>query len=345
MPELLRTPAPAMLAAARARLLKRPAGEPEAAGRRPAGRALAPAPAAPLLPPAFCARRSPPTGSASAPRRSPSSPSGADPLLAAFTFVAARLLTTTRTGALLPHQRSPTQGGAQQPASSSARPSRCSRSVSSYPHRPRRLRHHRETINRSGKSPRGARCGRAGLLPLLVFWGPLLIGSVSAMLLRARPGSTCVRESWLVIGAGSGRLTCLWQVPFTRVRFKAALAGGVRGVAAGGPAPRLPPTSSTSPRAPTSSTAASRHHLLHDLARERLAVLLSRDRHVPALTPHQTRGDARFPETWIGLAAWWSSSRAAQRQAGAGTDRLAGNTGVAPLKPVRSALDRCSRQG
>ena len=69
---------------------------------------------------------------------------------------------------------------------------------------------------------------------LVVFWGPLVIGSsFSAMLvLRSRPGfdvlfeeSTLVQLVPFVISL-LGLTMLYWQVPVTRVRFEAALAGG-----------------------------------------------------------------------------------------------------------------------
>jgi membrane protein len=69
---------------------------------------------------------------------------------------------------------------------------------------------------------------------LLVFWGPLVIGaSFSALLvLRQRPGlDVLFEESFLVqavpfLVSLLGLTMLYWQVPFTRVRFSAALLGG-----------------------------------------------------------------------------------------------------------------------
>ena len=69
---------------------------------------------------------------------------------------------------------------------------------------------------------------------LLVFWGPLVIGSsFSALLvLRKRPGFDVLFEESILVQAVPfvvsllGLTMLYWQVPFTRVRFQAALAGG-----------------------------------------------------------------------------------------------------------------------
>ena len=69
---------------------------------------------------------------------------------------------------------------------------------------------------------------------LLVFWGPLVIGaSYSFMLvLRQRPGFDVLFEESLLVRAVPFLISLLgltmlyWQVPFTRVRFTAALLGG-----------------------------------------------------------------------------------------------------------------------
>jgi membrane protein len=70
---------------------------------------------------------------------------------------------------------------------------------------------------------------------LLVFWGPLLIGSsFSAMVvMRNRPGLDVLFEESVLVqlvpfAISLVGLTMLyWQVPFTRVRFQSAFAGGL----------------------------------------------------------------------------------------------------------------------
>lgn len=70
---------------------------------------------------------------------------------------------------------------------------------------------------------------------LLVFWGPLLIGASYSVLLvlRKRPGFDVLFEESILVRAVPflvsivGLTMLYWQVPFTRVRFAAAAAGGV----------------------------------------------------------------------------------------------------------------------
>ncbi|HVS01841.1 MAG TPA: YhjD/YihY/BrkB family envelope integrity protein [Thermoanaerobaculia bacterium] len=93
-----------------------------------------------------------------------------------------------------------------------------------------------ETINKIWRvSTR--RTLRAKLLSftLLVFWGPMVIGSGLALLavLRSRPGfDVLFQESILVralpfLVSAVGLTMLYWQVPYTQVRFRAAAAGGV----------------------------------------------------------------------------------------------------------------------
>lgn len=70
---------------------------------------------------------------------------------------------------------------------------------------------------------------------LLLFWGPLVLGSSFSflLLLRQRPGLEVLFEEAFVVQAlpflvGTGALTMLyWQVPNTSVRFRSALSGGL----------------------------------------------------------------------------------------------------------------------
>jgi membrane protein len=92
-----------------------------------------------------------------------------------------------------------------------------------------------EAINRIWKVP-ARRSLRAKLVSytLLVFWGPLVIGSSfsAIVVLRQRPGLDVLFEQSILLQAvpfviSLVALTMLyWQVPFTRVRFQAALVGG-----------------------------------------------------------------------------------------------------------------------
>jgi membrane protein len=93
-----------------------------------------------------------------------------------------------------------------------------------------------ETINRIWQvSSRRSLRAKLVSFTLLVFWGPLLIGSCYSVLLvlRQREGfDVLFRESILVqavpfVVSIVGLTMLYWQVPFTRVRFKAALVGGV----------------------------------------------------------------------------------------------------------------------
>jgi membrane protein len=92
-----------------------------------------------------------------------------------------------------------------------------------------------ETINRIWQvSSRRSIRARLVSFTLLVFWGPLVIGASYSFLLvlRDRPGFDVLFEESILVQAvpfviGLFGLTMLyWQVPFTRVRFGAALAGG-----------------------------------------------------------------------------------------------------------------------
>src|SRR6185503_5552009 len=90
-----------------------------------------------------------------------------------------------------------------------------------------------ETINRIWQvSSRRSLRARLVSFTLLVFWGPLLIGSSYSIMLvlRQREGfDVLFRESILVqavpfLVSIVGLTMLYWQVPFTRVRFRAALA-------------------------------------------------------------------------------------------------------------------------
>jgi membrane protein len=93
-----------------------------------------------------------------------------------------------------------------------------------------------ETINRIWQvSTRRSLRAKLVSYTLLVFWGPLLIGaSYSVVLvLGSRPGLDVLFEQSILLQAVPFLVSLLgltmlyWQVPFTRVRFRAALAGGL----------------------------------------------------------------------------------------------------------------------
>ena len=92
-----------------------------------------------------------------------------------------------------------------------------------------------EAINRIWQvSSRRSMRAKLVSFTLLVFWGPLVIGaSFSTLLvLRQRPGLDVLFEESLLVQAAPFLVSLLgltmlyWQVPFTRVRFSAALLGG-----------------------------------------------------------------------------------------------------------------------
>lgn len=92
-----------------------------------------------------------------------------------------------------------------------------------------------ETINKIWQvSSRRSLRAKLVSFTLLVFWGPLLIGSSYSilLLLRQRPGLDVVFEESLLVQAVPfivsliGLTMLYWQVPFTRVKFRAALTGG-----------------------------------------------------------------------------------------------------------------------
>jgi membrane protein len=92
-----------------------------------------------------------------------------------------------------------------------------------------------ETINKIWQVS-SRRSLRAKLLSftLLVFWGPLLIGSTLSglLVLRQRPTFDILFRESLLVQSIPLAITLLgfsmlyWQVPFTPVRFRSALAGG-----------------------------------------------------------------------------------------------------------------------
>jgi membrane protein len=93
-----------------------------------------------------------------------------------------------------------------------------------------------ETINKIWQvSSRRSLRAKLVSFTLLVFWGPLLIGSSYSvlLLLKQRPGFDVVLEQSILaqlvpfVVSAIGLTMLNWQVPFTRVRFRAALAGGL----------------------------------------------------------------------------------------------------------------------
>jgi membrane protein len=195
---------------------------------------------------------------------------------------------------------------------------------------------------------------------LLVFWGPLLIGSCysALLLLRQRPGvDVLFEESWLVqllpfLVSAVGLTMLYWQVPFTRVRFRAALAGGA-----------------TAAMLLEVLRRSFRYYLTHftegtyvvyggfalailfmiSLQLAWLAVLLGTEvayvtQHFGALT--HTRGlDSRYREAWIGLAslALLVEGLRAGRPV-SDLDRISTKLGVAP-EALRSALEPLVKSG
>lgn len=204
-----------------------------------------------------------------------------------------------------------------------------------------------ETINRIWQvSTRRSLRAKLVSFTLLVFWGPLLIGSCYSvlLLLGQRPGfDVLLEESWLVqslplLVSVVGLTMLNWQVPFTPVRFRAALAGGV-----------------TSAVLLEVLRRAFGYYVAHftegtyvvyggfalaiffmlSLELAWLVVLLGTEvayvsQHFGALT--HTRGlDARFREDWIGLAALAVLVEGLRNGRPVGDlDRLAQRLGVAP---------------
>jgi membrane protein len=211
-----------------------------------------------------------------------------------------------------------------------------------------------ETINRIWQvSSRRSLRAKLVSFTLLVFWGPLVIGASYSFLLvlGQRPGFDVLFEESVLVQAVPllvslvGLTMLYWQVPFTRVRFSAALAGG--------------------------ATAAVLLEVLRRAFRlyvERMqvtyvvyggfalaiffmiavqlawwAVLLGTEiayvkQHFRALT--ETRGqDARFREPWLGLAAL-ATMLGGLREGRPLTDidRLAAALGTAP-EALRAALE------
>jgi len=92
-----------------------------------------------------------------------------------------------------------------------------------------------ETINKIWQvSSRRSLRAKLVSFTLLVFWGPLLIGSSYSimLLLKQRPGLDVMLEESLLLQAVPfivsliGLTMLYWQVPFTRVKFRAAFTGG-----------------------------------------------------------------------------------------------------------------------
>ncbi len=189
---------------------------------------------------------------------------------------------------------------------------------------------------------------------LLVFWGPLLIGSsYSAMLLlQQRPGLDVLFEESVLVQAlpflvsAIGLTMLYWQVPFTRVQFRAALAGGLtaavllellrRGF-------RYYVAHFTEGTYVVYGGFALAILFMISLQLAWFAVLFGTEvayvaQHFGALT--HTRGlDARYREAWIGLAAL--ALLVEGLRAGHPVndlDRLSTKLGVAP-EALRSALE------
>jgi membrane protein len=218
-----------------------------------------------------------------------------------------------------------------------------------------------ETINRIWLvSSRRSLRAKLVSFTLLVFWGPLLIGSCYSvlLLLRQRPGFDVLFDESILVQAvpllvsAVGLTMLYWQVPFTRVHFRAALAGGI--------------TASvlleilrrafayyvahfTAGTYVVYGSFALAIFFMISLELTWLAVLLGTEvayvyQHFGALT--NTRGlDARFRESWIGLAALAVLVESLRVGKPVGDlDRLAERLGVAP-EALRSSLDPLVKSG
>jgi membrane protein len=188
---------------------------------------------------------------------------------------------------------------------------------------------------------------------LLVFWGPLLIGAgySTLLVLRQRPGLDVLFEESLLVQAIPflislvGLTMLYWQVPFTRVRFRAAVAGGIaaalllellrRGFASY--VDRIEVTQVVY------GGFALAIFFMISLQLAWLAVLLGSEiayvaQHFAALT--QTRlKDPRFREPWLGLAALAALLEGLREgRPVADLDRVAARLGAAP-EALRIALD------
>lgn len=189
---------------------------------------------------------------------------------------------------------------------------------------------------------------------LLVFWGPLLIGSCysALLLLRQRPGlDVLFEESFLVqalpfVVSAIGLTMLSWQVPFTRVRFRAALAGGLTAAVLLEILRRAFSyyvTHFTAGTYVVYGSFALAIFFMISLELAWLAVLLGTEvayvsQHFGALT--HTRGlDARFREAWIGLAALALLVEGLREgRPVSDLDRLSTKLGIAP-EALRSALE------
>jgi membrane protein len=218
-----------------------------------------------------------------------------------------------------------------------------------------------ETINRIWQvSTRRSLRAKLVSFTLLVFWGPLLIGSSysALLLLRQRPGFDVLFDESLLVQALPfvvsvvGLTMLYWQVPFTRVRFRAALAGGITAALLLEVLRRAfhyYVSHFTQGTYVVYGSFALAIFFMISLELAWLAVLLGTEiayvaQHFDALT--QTRGhDARFREEWVGLAAL------AQLVEGlrggrpvAELDRLAERLGVAP-EALRTSLEPLVKAG
>jgi len=218
-----------------------------------------------------------------------------------------------------------------------------------------------ETINRIWQvSSRRSLRAKLVSFTLLVFWGPLLIGSCYSVLLvlRQRPGFEVLFQESILVQAvpflvSIVGLTMLnWQVPFTRVRFRAALVGGVTSsllleVLRRGFAYYVAHFTKGTYVVYGSFAAAIFFMISLELAW--LAVLLGTEvayvwQHFDALT--NTRGlDSRFRESWIGLAGLAVLIEGLRTgKPVADLDRLSQRLGVAP-EALRGAFEPLVKAG
>ncbi len=212
-----------------------------------------------------------------------------------------------------------------------------------------------ETINKIWQvSSRRSLRARLVSFTLLVFWGPLLIGSCysALLLLRQRPGfDVLFRESILVqavpfLVSIVGLTMLYWQVPFTRVRFRAAFVGGITAAVLLELLRRAFAyyvDHFTAGTYVVYGSFALAIFFMISLELAWLAVLVGTEvayvhQHFDALT--NTRGlDARFRESWIGLAALAVLIEGLRDgKPVTELDRLAERLGVAP-EAMRSSLE------
>ena len=218
-----------------------------------------------------------------------------------------------------------------------------------------------ETINRIWQvSSRRSLRAKLVSFTLLVFWGPLLIGSCYSvlLLLRQRPGFDVLFDESILVQAVPflvsvvGLTMLYWQVPFTRVRFRAALAGGISAALLLELLRRAFAyyvAHFTAGTYVVYGSFALAIFFMISLELAWLAVLLGTEvayiaQHYGALT--HTRGlDARFREAWVGIAALGVLVEGLRGgKPVAELDRLSERLGVAP-EAMRTAVEPLVKAG